>query len=190
MSSERDVVSRRGFIRGAAGATAAAGAAGTASAQEEGGSESGSGETKTVEVAPGGNLKFDPEELKVTPGTTVKWVWQGGGHNVVAESTPEDADWQGTEGGADQLYDEGYEYSHTFETLGTYEYVCTPHKSAGMVGTVEVVESISTPTEASVPKVPNSAKTLGVATTFSMIATLGLAFFFIKYGGDYDVEEE
>ncbi|ELK46159.1 halocyanin, partial [Haloferax sp. BAB-2207] len=39
------------------------------------------------------------------------------------------------------------------------------------------------------PQVPDSAKSLGVATTFAMIATLGLAYFFMKYGGDYDVQD-
>jgi hypothetical protein len=38
--------------------------------------------------------------------------------------------------------------------------------------------------------VPDTAKTLGVATVFSMVATLGLAFFFLKYGGDYEEELE
>jgi hypothetical protein len=32
--------------------------------------------------------------------------------------------------------------------------------------------------------------TLGVATTVAMLATLGLAFFFLKYGGDYETPEE
>jgi hypothetical protein len=58
-----------------------------------------------------------------------------------------------------------------------------------MLGTIEVVESISTPAPSNVPSVPDSAKTLGVATTFAMVATLGLAFFFMKYGGDYEIEE-
>jgi hypothetical protein len=30
---------------------------------------------------------------------------------------------------------------------------------------------------------------LGVATTFAMVATLGLAYFFLKYGGDYEMPE-
>jgi hypothetical protein len=41
-----------------------------------------------------------------------------------------------------------------------------------------------------VPQVPEGAKTLGVATAVSMVATLGLAFFFLKYGGDYQPPEE
>jgi hypothetical protein len=39
------------------------------------------------------------------------------------------------------------------------------------------------------PAVPDSAKTMGVATTFAMVVTLGLAYFFIKYGGDYETPE-
>jgi hypothetical protein len=42
----------------------------------------------------------------------------------------------------------------------------------------------------SAPQVPDSAMTLGVATTFAMVATLGLAFFFMKYGGDYETPDE
>lgn len=43
-----------------------------------------------------------------------------------------------------------------------------------------------------VPTVPESAKVLGVATSVSMVATLGLVYFFIKYGGDYagDIQEQ
>jgi hypothetical protein len=36
------------------------------------------------------------------------------------------------------------------------------------------------------PAVSQQAKTLGVATFISMLSTLGLAYFFIKYGGDYE----
>jgi hypothetical protein len=35
------------------------------------------------------------------------------------------------------------------------------------------------------PQVPDAAKSLGIATGFGMAATLGLAYFFVKYGGDY-----
>jgi hypothetical protein len=40
------------------------------------------------------------------------------------------------------------------------------------------------------PTLPDSAKSIGVGATFAMAATLGLAYFFIKYGGDYgDLDE-
>jgi plastocyanin len=208
-------MSRRAFLRTAAGTAAVAGAAGTAAAQETGtstasggsgtGTSSGSGAgtgtssggggggggggTQTVEVGPDGSLVFTPgtaQPAQVTPGTTVEFVWKSDNHNIVPDSQPEGANWSGHE----PIENAGFTYSYTFETLGTYEYHCAPHASAGMVGTLEVVESISTPAPQQVPTVPDSAKTLGVATTFAMVATLGLAFFFLKYGGDYELEDE
>jgi hypothetical protein len=126
----------------------------------------------------------------VTPGTTVEWVWESDNHNIVVDSQPEGENWEGTEGGASVTYNTGHTYTHTFETLGTYEYACEPHRTAGMLGTVEVVETISTPTPVNIPQVPQSAKALGVATSVVMMATLGLSFFFLKYGGDYEVPDE
>lgn len=38
------------------------------------------------------------------------------------------------------------------------------------------------------PQVPDSAKTLGIAATTTMVSVLGLTYFFMKYGGDYPVE--
>jgi plastocyanin len=208
-------MSRRAFLTTAAGA-AAAGASGAAAAQETGtstgtetssgtgtstgtsagtgtgtsggGGGGGGGGTETVAVGPDGNLVFTPgteEPLQITPGTTVEFVWESDNHNIVVENQPEGSGWSGHE----PIENTGFTYSHTFETLGEYEYYCQPHESAGMIGTIEVVESISTPAPSNVPSVPDSAKTLGIATTFTMVATLGLAFFFLKYGGDYDIEE-
>jgi hypothetical protein len=39
------------------------------------------------------------------------------------------------------------------------------------------------------PAVPDSAKTIGVAASVAMVTTLGLTYFFVKYGGDYDPPE-
>jgi len=186
---ENDALSRRAFLRAGTAGAAAAGTAGTAAAQEgtetETGTESGGGSggpTEEVLVGPGGNLVFEPEELTIEAGTTVRWVWESDNHNVVPQGQPEDAGWEG-EGSSGTTFESGHEYSHTFETLGLYDYVCTPHESAGMVGSVEVVEQIETP-EPSGPAVPDSAKSLIVATSFAMVATLVLGFFFLKFGGD------
>jgi len=181
MTNGNAKLSRRAFLTTAAGTAAAAGAAGTAAAQE-GGSEE-------VIVGPGGDLVFSPgtdEALQVTPGTTVTFTWESDNHNIVVDSQPDDAGWEGYE----TIENTGFTYEHTFETLGTYEYYCDPHRTAGMVGTIEVVESIETEAPANLPEVPDTAKTLGVATTFAMVATLGLAFFFMKYGGDYEFDDE
>jgi plastocyanin len=178
MTSEDRSVSRRDFLRGAAGATAVAGASGTATAAESGG-------TQTVRVV---NYAYEPgteEPMQIAPGTTVEWVWQSDGHNIVVDSQPEGADWEGHE----PIENEGFTYSHTFETLGEYSYYCEPHLSLGMEATIVVTENPSSGEGGYVSILPDSAKTLGVAATGSMAAVLGLAYFFMKYGGDYGGEE-
>ena len=177
-------VSRRGFMRAATGAAAAAGAAGTAAAesQDEEGGEGGG--TEEVVVGPGGSLEFDPADLTIQPGTTVHWTWDSDNHNVVPSEKPDDSDFEGTEGGDSQTFDTGHEYEHTFEVEGDYEYYCTPHEQAGMVGTITVSEDAGGG-GGGAPAIPSSAKTLGIATTTAMVFTLGLAYFFLKSGGDY-----
>ena len=184
-SEGTEAVGRRRFLRTAAGMAAAAGTAGTAAAQEGGNSSSGNsssggggGATKTVQVGPGGQLIFQPEEVQIQPGDTVKWVWKSGGHNVV----PAEGDW-----GHEPLENPGFTYEHTFESASTNEYWCQPHKSAGMVGSVIVGSGGG---GGSQTVLPSSAKALGVAAMGAMVSTLGLAYFFIRYGGDYEIPSE
>ena len=89
----------------------------------------------TVAVAPGGNLRFDPETFTVAAGDTVQWVWESPGHNVSPGSVPSGSDWQGKDA---DTYGEGTTYAHTFEVTGEYEYHCQPHQSVGMVGSFTV----------------------------------------------------
>ncbi|MEZ3116949.1 plastocyanin/azurin family copper-binding protein [Halobaculum sp. MBLA0147] len=207
-----DSLSRRAFVRSAAGATAlgaGAGAAGTATAQSEqpdfggyidgakGGSfadERGSGEV-TVEVGAGsGGLAFAPTGLWIDTGTTVTFEWVGSqSHNVLFEGMPSGA---GVEGYS-EVVGSGTTYEVTFDTGGVYTYFCQPHKGLGMKGAIAVgddvptveVESESGGGGSSRPKVPDSAKTIGVATSVAMLTTLGLTYFFVKYGGDYSPPE-
>lgn len=151
-----------------------------------GGGGGGGGPTKTVKVGPGGDLTFEPDKLTVTPGTTVEWVWESNGHNVVPESQPEGAGWKGS-GSESELFDSGHTYSHTFSTAGEYAYVCSPHKSAGMTGSITVGAASS---GSSAPAVPSSAKTLGLATSGALAFTLGIGYFFMKFGGDYGEDIE
>jgi plastocyanin len=200
-------LSRRGFLAAVSGGAAIAAGAGGAAAQsgtttdgngttatgQNGGNATESdggaapGPTQEVTVGPGGELVFDPDEVEITPGTTVRWVWDSNNHNIVVDEQPEGAGWEGTEGGAGTTYDTGHTYSHTFETLGTYEYACEPHRASGMLGTVVVSETAGG--GGGGPRLPGSAKTLGVALTAAMVSTLSFAYFFLKYGGDYDVPE-
>ena len=192
-------VTRRGFLLGTAGA-ATAGVAGTASAQENnssGGGGGGGGGTKTVTVGPGNDFVFTPgtdEPLYVAPGTTVEFVWESDNHNIVVGEQPEGANWEGTKGGPSDTYNTGHTYAYTFEKKGEYHYWCEPHKPSGMVADIVVNDSGQAPGSggggASLPTVPDSAKTLGVATSGAMLSTLGLAYFFMKFGGDYGEQGE
>jgi len=192
---------RRDFLRATGGPVAAAAATGTAVAQEGNGTatgtatgtgmggDGGGGPTETVVVGPDGNLVFRPgtdEALQITPGTTVEFVWESDNHNVVVESQPDDADWQGTPGAPDETYDTGYTYTHTFDVLGSYEYVCEPHRSAGMVGTVEVVESLAGGGEGTKELeelgVPIQAHWVGSATILGIIVSIVYTFYVLKYG--------
>ncbi|WP_253737421.1 halocyanin domain-containing protein [Halohasta salina] len=203
-----NAVSRRGFLRTTAGATAAAGAAtataGTAAAQSEmpdfgevadvdGGTEDLRGESEvTVEVGAsgnGGNLAFAPAGIWVDPGTTVIWEWtgEGGEHNV--ESTDGPAEFE-----SELTAEAGFtfEFEFTEEYAGITNYQCNPHASLGMLGAVAVGDDVPTvetgggDSGGGAPQIPDSAKTLGIATFFAMVSTLSFAFFFIKYGGDYE----
>ncbi len=180
---------RRDFLRAAsvpaAATTAAATTSGLGAAQED--SEGGEGGTETVTVGPGGSLVFSPgtdEPLRIAPGTTVEFVWESDNHNIVVDSQPEDAGWEGHE----PLEDTGFTYEHTFETLGTYEYYCEPHRSAGMVGTIEVVENPDAGGGGGGRKelhsfgVPIHAHWVGAATILGIIVTIIFTFYVLKYG--------
>lgn len=92
----------------------------------------------TVEVGPDGRFRFDPETFEIAVGETVRWVWRAQGHNVKPASVPSGAEWEGTPGDEFATFDSGYTYSYTFDTAGTYEYYCAPHRSSGMTGSFTV----------------------------------------------------
>jgi halocyanin-like protein len=140
-------VSRRGFLTATAGGAAAAAMAGPASAQGEpdfGGylddvpnydgvvDKTGQDEvTVTVGGEANNFLSFEPPAIHVDPGTTVVWEWtgKGGSHNVVHE---------GGNFESDLKVEQGFSFSHTFETDGIFKYYCQPHKVLGMKGAVVV----------------------------------------------------
>lgn len=130
---------RRGVLAGAAGVgvTALAGCLGGGG---NGGDEVDALDapegTRVVEVGPDGDYVFDPEELTVEAGTTVRFVWLSATHNVAVTSQPSAADW----GGHETIEDRGFSFEFTFEVPGRYEYVCSPHRAQGMRGAVVVEE--------------------------------------------------
>ncbi|WP_336022064.1 plastocyanin/azurin family copper-binding protein [Halobellus salinisoli] len=200
---------RRDFLRAAsvpAAATTASATAGLGAAQEtetEGGTatgtatgtgtgtgtESGSGGgagTEEVLVGPDASLVFTPgtdEPLQIAPGTTVEFVWESDNHNIVVDSQPEDANWEGHE----TLENTGFTYEYTFETLGTYEYYCEPHRVSGMEATIEVVENPNAgggggEKELHDLGVPIHAHWVGAATILGILVTVIFTFYILKYG--------
>ncbi|MFD1646188.1 plastocyanin/azurin family copper-binding protein [Haloarchaeobius litoreus] len=101
-------------------------------------------ESTVVEVGPGGEYVFEPgtdEPLYITPGTEVLFGWESDSHNIAVESTPAGSSWEGYP----EVENAGFTYRHTFETKGTFEFLCEPHQSIGMVGEIVVTETGAPP---------------------------------------------
>ncbi|WP_244531705.1 plastocyanin/azurin family copper-binding protein [Halogranum amylolyticum] len=94
---------------------------------------------------------FDPKRFTVSAGTRVKWTNDSDvGHTVTAydgQISSEEAYFASGEFDSEKgarnnvsggLIASGETYEHTFEVTGMYEYVCIPHESSGMTGTVVV----------------------------------------------------
>lgn len=207
--------SRRTFLKAAAGTASVSAATGTAAAAEttaSGGGGSGAsgvpdwggyldgannydgtgsiqnarGQSEvTVSVGAGEGLAFGPAGVWVDTDTTVlfEWTGEGGNHNVVGDDNDLDS---GTAVG-----EAGVNYEYTFEESGIYKYYCVPHQGQGMLGAIAVGDDIPTVQPetgggGTGPVLPENAKILGLASGFAMTSTLGLAYIFMKYGGDYE----
>ncbi len=96
----------------------------------------------TVDMTPG--LAFSPAEIRIRTGDTVAWRNQTVfAHTVTVDprlasdpahvSLPE-----GAEPFDSATVPAGQVFRHTFTVAGTYRYVCRPHESLNMLGTVIV----------------------------------------------------
>src|SRR5262245_36727988 len=104
------------------------------------GAPSATGTTVDVQVGPG--FAFSPSEVNISVGDTVRWTWEGNGHSVssgphcIPDSqfcSPDDTNcFPGT------LSSAGTVYEHTFNTAGSYSYICIAHCGLGMTGVVNV----------------------------------------------------
>lgn len=98
-----------------------------------------------VEMNPA--LNFAPTELRISAGDTVEFRNVSGFVHTVSTmpDTPgERATVQLPAGAAafdSGRIEAGGIYRHTFETPGTYRYLCDPHHGAGMVGSIIVERS-------------------------------------------------
>lgn len=99
-------------------------------------------------------IAFQPETVTVSVGSTVVWKnTSSRAHTVTAYegSLPDGAAFFATGGydsetAAREAWDDDGEgvittnetFEHTFEVPGDYRYVCLPHETSAMVGTIEV----------------------------------------------------
>ena len=83
----------------------------------------------TVQVQ---NNVFSPAVASIIAGGTVTWNWVGNGHNVTSTGDPSFGPNTATVNAP---------FTHgplTFNTSGTYRYVCTIHQDTGMTGSIVV----------------------------------------------------
>ena len=89
----------------------------------------------TVEVKMGadnGMLAFQPKQVEIAAGDTVKWVNNKlAPHNVVVEG-------QDSLSHKGLVFSPGDSYESTFNEPGEYTYYCEHHRGAGMVGKIIV----------------------------------------------------
>ena len=91
----------------------------------------------------GAHVGFDPIGLRVMPGTVVRWVVEANVHTATAYHPvngghplriPEQAEpWD-----SDYLVEPGQAFEVMLTAEGVYDYFCTPHEVAGMVGRIIV----------------------------------------------------
>ena len=100
----------------------------------------GSAATVTVTVGNGGPV-FTPSSVTIQPGDTVRWTWSTNHHSSTS----------GTPGVPNGLWDsgilsQGATFTHTFNTVGSFPYYCTPHGlCCGMTGMVTVTNPTGPP---------------------------------------------
>lgn len=89
--------------------------------------------THTVNVS---NFAYEPANLKIAVGDTVRWVWSDGTHTVT-----EGTDCTAKAGGFDSArHTASFTYEHTFEAAGKFDYFCDYREHCTMMGQVGSVD--------------------------------------------------
>lgn len=83
----------------------------------------------------GHNPRFDPDEITIVVGDTIRFVAVTGDHTVTSGTGSNDPN-SGDLFNA--VIDEGDDFRYVFNTAGTIDYYCIPHEDDGMTGQVTV----------------------------------------------------
>ncbi len=85
-----------------------------------------------VVMGAGANLVFDPAEITIDAGDTVRFVNEAlPPHNVIVKEASNLSH-------EELAFAAGDSFEITFPETGDYTYVCGPHEGAGMKGTIHV----------------------------------------------------
>jgi len=124
--------------------------------------------TFDVTVGPNFELVFSPASVTISVGDTVRWTFGSSGHSTTS----------GSPGQPNNLWDsgihnQGFTFTHTFNTAGTFPYYCVPHGGCcGMTGTVMVVNASPTPNPTPTPSAtPPTTSILANISTRSFVQT-------------------
>jgi plastocyanin len=85
-------------------------------------------------------ITFVPDDLTITAGDTVEWIWSSGAHTVT--SGTDLADPNMGDFFDDPLTSVSTTVSFMFDTTGDFPYFCRPHVGLGMSGVVHVTPSV------------------------------------------------
>jgi plastocyanin len=128
---------------------------------------------RDVAVAPNNNNLFQPTNITINVGDTVRWTWADDHHNV-SSTTGNNCIASGLFDSG--LLDTGATFNFTFNTVGTVNYMCTPHCDDGMKGVVVVSDfSIScSPNQVTVDQGASGTSTCTITSinTFNSAVTL------------------
>jgi plastocyanin len=88
-----------------------------------------------VVIRLGTDLRFNPSDVTVPAGTTIRWVNDAAMfHTITPDNAAQDGVWARR-----GVTASGEAFTHTFSRAGeTYTYHCEPHLANGMTGTIRV----------------------------------------------------
>ena len=92
--------------------------------------------SQSMHIVNAGNYYYQPSELSINQGDSVRFINDDGYHDVVITSGPENLSLTACSGPCDIGF-------LVFSTPGEYDYICSigSHSSLGMVGTITVNET-------------------------------------------------
>jgi plastocyanin len=91
------------------------------------------GTTHNVQVGPSGNNSFSPQQVTITVGDVVHFVWLDGGHTTTSDATSGPDSWNSGE------HSTGFTYDVNLVNPGLHRYYCQPHGGpggSGMAGSI------------------------------------------------------